>query len=107
MPGPDDLEHLGYGPWLRESDQQIINRYLDLRELTPLNQHLFRVGAQRAYTRFVKKQNSQIPEDCAPSLRRLLTMLKYVQLGRPPDELSDWVKGYTTPPTGNRVGPGW
>jgi hypothetical protein len=48
LPGPDDYHHLGYGPWLRDSDQVTVERFLDLRELMLDNQRRVHDAARRA-----------------------------------------------------------
>jgi hypothetical protein len=40
LPGPNDVEELGYGAWFRSSDQTIIVRSIDLRLMTAENQRL-------------------------------------------------------------------
>jgi hypothetical protein len=107
VPTEDDLDHLGYGPWLRRADGEVIARVFDLRELAPCDQRLFEIGAQRAFTGLKLGHSSHLPREYLDNFQRLMRMIKYVRQGRPPAELSDWRDGYTEPPTGKRVGPGW
>ncbi|MDB5353477.1 MAG: hypothetical protein JWN86_4724, partial [Planctomycetota bacterium] len=48
LPGPADEEHVGYGPWYRAADGQLIERTLDLRELTPTNPSLICEAGKQA-----------------------------------------------------------
>src|SRR6516162_9076422 len=48
LPGPNDEEELGYGAWFRTADQQVVARYIDLRQMTMENQQLFCEAAKRA-----------------------------------------------------------
>src|SRR4051812_38955527 len=34
LPGLADEEDIGYGPWFRKADEQLVERFLDLREFT-------------------------------------------------------------------------
>ena len=40
-------------------------------------------------------------------LKRMLRMRRLIRIKDHPDNLSDWIKGHVTPPTGAKVGPGW
>lgn len=41
LPGPDDIEELGYGAWRRSIDGAIVERSLDLRPVAPEYQEEF------------------------------------------------------------------
>jgi len=55
LPGPNDEEHIGFGPWVRRADQRVIQRYLDLRELTLENQKILQQAMLRAGERAVRR----------------------------------------------------
>jgi hypothetical protein len=101
LPGPDDEEHVGYGPWYRRAGGQLIERFLDLRELVPENQRRFCRAAKRAASRL----GPDAPEWLAVCLSRLSEMVVRSERGEPPLSLSDWTK--VMPREGRHVGPGW
>jgi hypothetical protein len=83
LPGPDDIEHLGHGPWLRKRDGATIPRNLDLRAFASLHRERFEEGALRAAQRR--------PESDAlhAAIARLADMILRARRGEPPLELSD------------------
>ena len=83
LPGPDDEQHIGYGPWLRAEDNQLIERRLDIRELTVENQRLFHDAALEA------AQNHRPDEDEFQSLSDLSDMLIRADRGEAPLSRSD------------------
>ena len=99
LPGSNDEEHIGYGPWLRAEDNQLIERRLDIRELTVENQRLFHDAALKA------AQNHPPEEDESESLLDLSDMLVRADRGEPPLSRSDWRE--VVPSEGKRIGPGW
>jgi hypothetical protein len=101
LPGPNDEEHVGYGPWYRRADSQLVARSLDLRELTPENQRLFCQAAKRA----ASHPATRAPTWLADCLSELSDMVVRCERGEPPLSLSDWVE--VIPSDGRRLGPGW
>lgn len=101
LPGPADEEHVGYGPWYRAADGQLIARTLDLRELTPENQGLICEAAKRAASR----GGAGHPEWLADCLCKLSDMVTRLERGEPPLSRSDWVE--VVPSEGRKIGPGW
>jgi hypothetical protein len=101
VPNTEDEEHLGYGPWLRKSDQQIIERFLDVRDLTDANQHRFQEAIKKANDR-VSVGSSSVLKVC---LSDLADMVERAQRGETPLSRSDWTS--VAPPQGKHVGPGW
>lgn len=95
------MEHVGYGPWYRAADGQLIARTLDLRELTPKNQSLICVSARRAASR----GGANHPELLADCLCKLADMVAQFEHGEPPLSRSDWVNA--VPSEGRKIGPGW
>jgi hypothetical protein len=83
LPGPDDIEHLGHGPWLRKRDGAHIPRTLDLRAFDGLHRDLFEEGALRAAKRLPESDPSYT------AVRRLAEMILRARRGEPPLELSD------------------
>jgi hypothetical protein len=105
LPGPNDEEHVGYGPWYRVADQQLVPRFLDLRELTVANQRLFHQAARRAAVH-VQSPGSPL---CADWLRECLAeladMVERADQGEPPLSRSHWTA--VRPSEGRQLGPGW
>jgi hypothetical protein len=101
LPGPADEEHVGYGPWYRAADGQLIARTLDLRELTPMNQRLICEAAKRA----ASSGRASHPEWLADCLCKLSDMVARFERGEPPLSRSDWVE--IVPSEGRKIGPGW
>jgi hypothetical protein len=97
------MEDLGYGPWLRTSDQAIVERSLDIRELAPKCRSLFDaavVSAAKAETSAFKDNASL--QQC---LLDLADMVERATRGEPPLERSDWRE--VLPAKERRLGPGW
>ena len=107
LPGPNDIEHIGYGPWVRATDSEVVSRVFDVRELTKENRHFFHEAAIRAYHKFTDGDGSVVPTDYSTTFDRLIAMLQSIHNGEPPDAINDWLNGYTEEPTGKRSGPGW
>jgi hypothetical protein len=101
VPGPLDKEDVGYGPWVREADQQLIERFLDLRELTRENQLYFLQAAKRAALR-MRLHSQDWLQKC---LRDLTEMIERMESGESPTSKSDWIE--VLPSRGRQRGPGW
>jgi hypothetical protein len=99
LSGPSDEEELGYGAWLRSSDQSIILRVIDLRLVTRENQQEFCDAAKRAAV--VEREEAWL----AKSLSELADMVMRMERGEPPLSKSDWVD--VLRPEGGHIGPGW
>ncbi|WP_276482519.1 hypothetical protein [Paraflavitalea pollutisoli] len=105
IPSSEDIE-CGYC-FIRPDGENVV-RHFDLRELTPGNQEIFWKAIQRILIRDILQ-----PEKDEYDLIRIkvfkifLRMKKLADRLDHPDNLSDWRKGYTEPPSGERVGPGW
>ena len=99
LPGPGDQEHLGYGPWLRSTDQTIVERHLDLRELTGKNQQLFMRAAKDAAT--TSHDNPHLHQ----CFLDLAEMIERIEAGEAAFSKSDWRE--VVPSKGRRIGPGW
>lgn len=98
LPGPDDEEEIGYGAWVRASDDQVIVRSLDLRLMKPENQGLFCKAAKLAA---LHKRNEAWLENC---LGDLADMVARYESGEPPLSKSDWRE--VVPPQRPPIGPG-
>jgi hypothetical protein len=99
LPGPNDIDELGYGAWLRQSDQTIVVRHIDTRNLTPANQRLFCEAAKLA-------SNEQYHDKhLARCLLELGEMTRRFESGEPPLSLSDCREVMPHEPA--RIGPGW
>jgi hypothetical protein len=105
LPGPEDAEHVGYGPWFRKSDQQLVERFLDLREFTPEDQRLFHQAARRAGERARSVESGGWPEWLQGCLEDLADMAARADNGEPPLSRSEWRE--VVPSKGRRIGPGW
>lgn len=101
VPGPLDKEDVGYGPWLREADQQLIERFLDLRELTPDNQMYFAKAVKKAAVR-MRLYSEDWLQKC---LRDLAELIERMESGEAPTSKSDWSE--VLPSRGRQLGPGW
>jgi hypothetical protein len=99
LPGPEDEEHVGYGPWFRVADQKLVERFIDLRELTENSQQLFMRAAKSAASR--PHSDSWLQQ----SLLDLADMIQRIEQGEPPLTKSDWRE--VIPSQGRRIGPGW
>jgi hypothetical protein len=105
LPGPGDEEHVGYGPWFRVADQQLVERRLDLRELTVGNQRLFHHAARRAGERAQSQEGAVWQDWLRGCLADLADMVERADRGEPPLSRSEWRE--VVPSQGRRVGPGW
>ena len=105
LPGPDDVEELGYGAWLRNSDGEIISRHLDIRELTEGNHNRFNQSVLRALSRLKETEPNNLTEHTITCLSLIAEMIECAERGEPPLSLSDW--DCVEPPSGKRLGPGW
>jgi len=105
FPGPEDEEHVGYGPWFRKADQQLVERFLDLREFTPENQRLFHQAARRAGERAGSVECEAWPDWLRGCLEDLADMVARADRGEPPLSRSEWRE--VVPSQGRRIGPGW
>ena len=101
LPGPADEEHVGYGPWYRAADERLVERMLDLRELTTGVQRLICEAATRA----ARRDAAGCPEWLADCLSELSDMVARFERGEPPLSRSDWVE--VVPREGRKIGPGW
>src|SRR5262249_48666055 len=102
LPGPHDVDHVGYGPWFRVADQEMIERFLDLRELTVENQQLFHQASKRAGAR---ARSDDRAEWLRNALVDLADMAERADRGEPPLSRSDWREVIAS--QGRQVGPGW
>jgi hypothetical protein len=100
VPGEEDEEHVGYGPWFRKHDQELVPRHLDLRELTPENQALIKNAIVRAHAGQASK-----PQHLRDQLRDLAEMVARSERGEPPETMTDFRDA--PPLSGDRRGPGW
>jgi hypothetical protein len=99
LPGPEDEQELGYGAWLRKSDQTCISRFIDLRLMTKENQLLFCDAVKRA-------ASLDHEEDWLNGmLTEFAEMVACMDRGEPPLSKSHWRE--VVPPKGERMGPGW
>jgi len=105
LPGPSDIEELGYGAWFRPEDQHVIPKSLDVRELTPENQRLFHHAALRAGRRATSPAAANWDSMLVDCLVLLSDMVERADRGDPPLSRSDWVK--VQPSEGRKIGPGW
>jgi hypothetical protein len=100
VPGDEDEEHVGYGPWFRKHDQKLVERHLDLRELTPENQTLIKNAIARAHAGAASK-----PPHLQDQIRDLAEMVARSERGEPPETMTDLRE--VPPLSGDRSGPGW
>jgi hypothetical protein len=105
LPSPEDFDHVGYGPWLRKSDQMLVERFLDLREFTPENQRLFHQAARKAGERAGSVDCDEWPAWLRGCLKELANMAARADQGEPPLSRSDWRE--VVPSKGRHIGPGW
>src|SRR5579872_2917036 len=84
LPGPGDTEELGYGAWLRKSDQTSITRVIDLRRLTEINQQIFCTAAKAACLAARKEERE------SNRMADLADMIIRYQRGEPALSKSDW-----------------
>jgi hypothetical protein len=104
IPGIKDTD-LGYGPWFRETDKVIIDRNLDLRELTAENQKLFHDAALIAAEKVKSSEALKNPISLESHLLHLADAITRTDRGEPP--LSHSMCGSLMPCQGRRIGPGW
>jgi hypothetical protein len=105
LPGPGDIKDIGYGPWVRGSDHEIVPRRLDVRNLTAENQKLFHQAVRRAREVVAVQEPSSEPPGMNESLIALADMVARADYGEPPLSRSDWQE--VVPADGKRLGPGW
>ncbi len=105
VPGPNDEAHVGYGPWFRAADQVLVERYLDLRELTPENQRLLCQAARLAALEQPSCPNSALQQLFDICLADLADMIARVSWGETPLSRSDWRE--VVPSRDRKLGPGW
>jgi hypothetical protein len=98
LPGPDDDEELGYGAWLRSSDQTSIVRVIDLRLMTAENQRLFCDAVKRAAA--LDHEEAWLKG----GMGEFADMVARMERGEPPLSKSDW--GVVLPPVGVLFGRG-
>lgn len=98
LPGPNDQEELGYGAWFRNSDQQIIVRKIDLRQMTAESQRQFCAAVKRA------SLNDHSEEWLKRCVADLADMVARFERGEPPLSKSDWRE--VMPPEVGSIGPG-
>ena len=113
----DQLERLPYegelASWLRRQTCEEMGPgigYVDVRELTPRNQLLFRQAAQQAFRHAILEgavgwHDPSFFAGWLQGFRRLLRMWKAVDRGEPPGMLGDSPERLE--PSGLRSGPGW
>jgi hypothetical protein len=104
LPGPNDIE-LGYGTWLRAGDEELIPRYLDVRELTPQNQELFHDAALIAAGHAQALEVPIRPDSHEEALIYLADLIARADRGEPP--LSRSMCRVVMPCEGRKTGPGW
>ncbi len=98
LPGPGDIEELGYGAWLRAVDQEPIERTLDMRQLAKSDQDAICLAAIRA-------SETQLDPGYIESLNDLAAMVRAYRRGEPPLSKSDWTS--VLPAEDVHIGPGW
>lgn len=99
LPGPEDEQELGYGAWLRMSDQTAVTRYIDVRLMTVENQQLFCDAVKRAAT---VHHDTEWLNNC---LSEFAEMVACMERGEPPLSKSHWRE--VLPPEKKQIGPGW
>jgi len=104
LPGPTDIKDIGYGPWVRGSDHEIIPRHLDVRNLTLENQKLFH-RAVRLAREAASHEPPKGPVGMDECLVALADMVARADYGEPPLSRSDWQE--VVPSDGKKAGPGW
>ena len=103
LPGPSDTD-IGYG-WVRSSDNEIVERKIDVRELTLENQKLFHRAARLAGERMQSDQPGDMPSWTRECAVELADMVARADRGDPPLSRSHWRE--VVPSEGRKVGPGW
>jgi hypothetical protein len=94
-------DDFGYA-FIRATDGEHVDRYLDLRGLTAANRSVFDIAVRRAEP--VEGPFAPV-EDVIWALQRFREMLDRCDRGEPPLELSDWT--CEAPPVERRIGPDW
>jgi hypothetical protein len=79
----------------------LLERYLDLRELTNENQRLFCQAAKLAASR----PGPDVPQSVSECLSKLADQVIRVERGEAPLSRSDWID--VVPSNGRHLGPGW
>jgi hypothetical protein len=105
LPGLTDEPHVGYGPWLRTADRQLIERFLDLRELTGENQRRLHQAVLRAEEAIRSTGAEGTPEWLRNAVLDLADKVRRADRGEDPLKCSHWTK--VVPSKGRRLGPGW
>jgi hypothetical protein len=105
IPVEGDIED-GCGNFIKPIIHEYISRFLDLRELTPANQERLWITWQKATRKLILTKDESYSYILL-LLKRLLRMRRLIRFKDHPDDLTDWIKGYVTPPTGAKVGTGW
>lgn len=97
LPGPNDIDELGYGAWLRDSDGETVVRSLDLRRMNPEHQEQFCNAALEA---------SRLGHDdvlVKQGLDTLADMVKRFERGEAPESRTDLQ--CVVPPEPGTIGP--
>ncbi len=100
VPADGDID-LGYA-FVRAGSGEHVSRELDTRGLTESNRRSFELAAAKAEP--IAGPHAPF-KDVAFAMKRLREMLRLIDEGRPPLELSDWT--IEAPPCEERIGPGW
>ena len=96
IPNDEDTDTIGYGPWLRGKDEKIIERYIDLRCLTPQNLTMIEDAVLAAHGD---------GDGEAGYIEVFADMVRRCRDGEEPLSLSHWTKVEAAP--AERIGPGW
>ncbi len=99
LPGPGDIEELGYGAWFREADQEPVARVLDMRQMAKCDQDAICSAALGAC------EASSPQASYAKSLNDFAEMVRAYERREPPLSNSDWTT--VVPAEDERIGPGW
>ncbi len=97
LPGPDDIKELGYGAWLRASDEEHMVRNIDLRRMAPKYQALFCAVVKRAVAKI------PVDEYTTGPILDLADLIARYERGEPPLSKSDWLE--VVPPEPGPIGP--
>lgn len=97
IPGEDDVPEIGYGAWLRESDNVLFVRSLDLRRMSPEYHPLLCEAAKRA------ARAGDEDEHLRASLAFLADLVERYERGEPPLSKSSLVD--VLPPEEGAIGP--
>lgn len=101
LPGKKDIPDIGYGPWVRAKDNQLVERYIDLREMSLEYQYIFQEAVKRAASK--SNRDADNDELITDSLNKLADMVYRIERGEEPLSLSDWDK--VVPTKGDHIGP--